>query len=97
MKSSTKETVMTTEIKTIECVLPESTLPYFINGDETGYEDDELEMLKQYVEDMVDTHGSFCAMTDGEEGEGFMAHHDLHSYGWGSCDCTTITFSVDRA
>ena len=75
--------------------LPESTLSYFINGDRTGYEEDDLKILDQFVEDCVQRHGSFHCLTDEKE-KGFMKYHDLMDYGWGSSDCAEVSFSVDK-
>ena len=58
-----------------------------------GLDDDDLEAIRRFTEDMVAAHGQCLCLAVGD-GDGFVKHHDAALYGVLACDCSTYTFDV---
>lgn len=73
-------------------------LPYhwavaLINGDESGMNDEEIEALDKFIDDMVNEHG-FCECVNVSEEHYFKNYHDATHYGILPCDVAEFTFRV---
>jgi hypothetical protein len=80
-------------IKTETYVLPSHFLSTLINGDYTGLDASDEQVLDAFLSDGLKRHGRFVAMTDGEN-QGFMVYHDMQGYGVLACDCVEVIFDV---
>jgi hypothetical protein len=73
--------------------LPQHWAPALINGDYTGYMDEEVQYIEDFIDYMVDEYGS-CHCIDMQEDENFTCWHDANhvGYDYGS---TVNTFVFD--
>lgn len=74
--------------ETVTGTAPSYWASYFINGDASGMEDDEIAAADAFAEwlggNIVD-----C------EDAGFMHYHDAHRFGIGGADCQTYTALIE--
>ena len=77
---------------TVHYLLPAHWASALFNGDETGYEEDDLEAMEAFEDYMLEEHGS-CEAVEMED-DGFSYHHDASCYGVGGCDVARYTFIV---
>lgn len=81
-------------IKTEEYLLPENLLCFFHYGDEEGLDERDMEIVNQFVDDMVKEHGQFHILSSDEQTRDFVRSHDLSGYGWMTDSCVVMTFAV---
>lgn len=62
-------------------------------GDLSGYEDDDLEAIRRFTDDMVRQYGQ-CFAISCDVDVGFMRYHDAKKYGVLACDCSEYTFDI---
>ena len=81
-------------MRTLKLTLPQYWAPALINGDFTGYDDDELEQIEEFTKSMVDEHGSCRCVDYDDESADFSRWHDAIAYGVLACDVMTYTFDI---
>lgn len=81
------------EMLTETYVLPDFWLSGLINGDYTGYSEEENAQLEAFTKDMVGRHGRCWALSTGEA-KGFMRYHDAECYGVLACNAVEVIFDV---
>ena len=81
-------------IKTIKIELPVHWASALINGDVSGLEDDDLEVLYKFEAYMLNEHGSCLCVDVGEE-VSFQKYHEAAFFGGLACDAATFSFQVD--
>ena len=87
---------MENKFEVIEYLLPTSWACALINGDESGYEDDEIELITKFCDDVVADYGHAhfsCGNLDEESG--FCAYHDAWYLMPLAADCATFTLLVE--
>ena len=80
-------------METVEMLLPAHWAAALINGDETGFDDEEQEAFDTFCSTMESYYGSWFAI-DVSEDVSFVKNHDAAEYGVLACDCATITFDI---
>lgn len=75
--------------------LPTHWATALVNGDLTGFDDDDLKHIEEFTEDMVHQYGK-CWCVDVGEDVNFIRHHDASVYGVLACDCSTYTFDITK-
>ena len=80
-------------MKTEIYILPAHWACAFINGDLSGYDSDDLEAQRLFIDAMVSEHGQCWALSCDEE-SGFLKYHDATGYGVLACDCLEYVFDV---
>ena len=79
-------------MKITEFTLPTHWAPCLINGDDTGYDDDELDQICQVMNHLYSDYGT---PSDISEDAGFLKYHDAEAFGVLACDCSVYTFIKD--
>jgi hypothetical protein len=74
-------------------LLPSHWASALVNGDVTGYEEDDLNAIILFTDAMVRCHGR-CWCVNVDEEESFTHYHDARRYGVLACNCTEFTFDV---
>lgn len=74
-------------------ILPTYWASAMINGDLTGYNDDDLQAIHLFTADMVKEYGQ-CWCLDVTNDNDFLKYHDAKCYGVLACDCSTFTFDI---
>jgi hypothetical protein len=72
--------------------LPEFWASALINGDYSGYEEDEIEAIESFTREMIDTWGK-CWCVDVDESSFFTAYHDASHY-VKACMAAKFTFDI---
>lgn len=85
---------MTIKLETFD--LPAHWASYFINGDETGYDGDDLQAMREIERDMVSWYGQCHCLTVDGDGDDFRRYHDATNYGVLACNVATFTFDVTK-
>lgn len=81
------------ELKILDYTVPEFYLPYLINGDSSGLNEQEVTAVNQwYDHEFGNVIGHFSFDNDIESS--FHWRHDLSSYGILACECVDIQFVV---
>jgi len=76
-------------------ILPTHWASAMINGDVTGYDDDDIEAINLFSDHMVKEYGR-CWCLDVTDDNGFLKYHDAETYGILACDCSTFTFDITQ-
>jgi hypothetical protein len=66
-----------------------------INGDESGFDDDDSAAMDAFVDDMLATNGECHCIGMGED-MGFMTHHDAQPFGVLACDASEFIFDITK-
>lgn len=82
-------------MKTVEYELPVHWATALFYGELDGLEDEDLEALEEFTDDMVARHGE-CNVLDVSEDHWFARHHDAEIYGVLACDVATFIFSESK-
>jgi len=78
-------------VNTIFYTLPSTWACYFINGDATGLEREELRAIRSIERELLMTGYNACAVDAGDDVE-FVKHHDAcHVYPY-AAECVKIYF-----
>ena len=82
------------DIQTYE--LPNNWACYLINGDESGYDEGEVDLIDQW---MLRTFpfGVIAWAVDVKDNGAFMRYHDAHNVLPFAADCATYTFHLHPA
>lgn len=86
---------MTSELTFETYELPAHWAVALINGDESGFDDDDSDALGRFTDDMIARHGQ-CHCVDVSDEPTFMMYHDARAYGVLACDTLTYTFDVTK-
>lgn len=86
---------MTSELTFETYELPAHWAVALINGDESGFDDDDSDALDRFTDDMIAHYGQ-CHCVDVSDEPTFMTYHDAHAYGVLACDTLTYTFDVTK-
>lgn len=78
-------------MKTRTYTLPAHWAVYFVNGDASGYEDDEIEAIDAFTES---ENLGFCV--DVAEDTDFVTWHDASDFYPYAADCAEFTFEVTK-
>jgi hypothetical protein len=81
-------------MRTLKLTLPQYWAPALINGDLSGFDDDEEAEFARFCIDMVNEHGSCHCIDYDAESADFSRWHDAVAYGVLACDVMTYTFDV---
>ena len=76
--------------------LPTHWAAALINGDFSGYEDDEIDRIQEFIDEMVIEYGQ-CRVVDRGEVIGDTHYHDAYPLGAKVCDVSIYTFDITRA
>ena len=79
-------------METVEYLLPSHWAVALFYGDTSGMDDEEDAAFQEFVDYMVEEHGSCDAMD--EVAEGFTYHHDASCYGVGGCEASRFIFAI---
>lgn len=82
-------------MNTVEYTLPLHWATALFYGETDGFDDEELEALDEFTNDMVERHGE-CNALDVSEDHWFARYHDAEIYGVLACDVATFTFSETK-
>lgn len=74
--------------------LPCHWASYFINGDDSGYDYEEIIAMQAFEDDMIERHGQCWCLSCGEDEDDFRRYHDAARYGVLACNVTDFTFDV---
>jgi hypothetical protein len=77
----------------IELELPDFWASPLINGDESGLDDMECDILDKFTDYMLDKFGS-CHCVDVSPELDFKRWHDASEFGVLACDVATFTFAI---
>lgn len=80
------------EFETYE--LPCYWASYFINDDASGYEEEDLQAMNAFADDMVKRYGQCWCVDVGEDEDDFRRYHDATRYGVLACAVCEFTFDV---
>ena len=81
---------------TVELTLPVDWLAALINGDESGYEDDDLEQLELFTQYMLKNYGNAIPLDYDLESENFTPYHDARVFGVLACNVCSVTFPITK-
>lgn len=79
----------------VTLTLPTHWACALINGDESAIDEDEIEALDAFTDDMVATYGQ-CHCLDVGDDQGFMKYHDAQPFGVLACEASEFTFDVTK-
>lgn len=80
---------------TLTLALPTHWACALVNGDESGFEDDDVKAMDAFLDDMIATYGH-CWCIDVGEDLGFMTNHDARPFGVLACDVSEFTFDITK-
>lgn len=84
-------------MKTLELELPAHWASALVNGDETGFCNDEQFEFDLFVKWMTDKYGSCWCINVSDNGDGNFRHdHDASYFGTLACDVATFTFDITK-
>ena len=80
-------------MQTVQYTLPSHWACAFINGDDSGYEDCEIEQINAFEKFLNYMYGkAYCI--DVEEDSWFTSSHDVSDEGVLACEVSVFTFDV---
>ena len=84
-------------MKTLDLELPTHWACALINGDDSGFCDEEQTMFDAFVDWMVNEYGScHCMDVSDDDGGDFRRYHDATDFGVLACDVATFTFDITK-
>lgn len=75
--------------------LPAHWASYLINGDASGYDDDDLQAMDTLTADIIKHHGN-AFFSAGDDEPSFTAYHDARHLGVLAADCIEYTIIEDN-
>ena len=76
--------------------LPTHWAAALIKGDFSGYEDDEVDLIQQFIDEMAIEYGQ-CRVIECGEVVDDKHYHDAYPLGAKTCDVSIYTFDITRA
>ena len=80
-------------MQTVQYTLPSHWASAFINGDDSGYEQEDLDAIDRFCEYVKEQHDC-CFCIDVEEDYYFTSFHDATDFGVLACEVSVFTFDV---
>ena len=81
-------------MKLVEYDLPAFWESALINGDMSGYSDDEEKQIDAFIDSVLAEYGSCHCIGVDCDSTNFRAYHDAKQFGVLACDVETYTFDV---
>lgn len=81
-------------ITTADFDLPAYWACAMINGDLTGYDDDDLAAIDAFAADMIAQYGHCHCLAVTDDESNFRRYHDATPYGVLACNIATFTFDI---
>ena len=84
-------------METLDLELPRDWACALINGDDSGFCDEEQTMFDAFVDWMIEEYDSCdCINVSDDNGEDFRRFHDATAFGVLGCDVATFTFDITK-